>query len=158
MTDRSSANIWGCDWKEKVASRLRSSGCITVAEFLARHPGRPYTEVAAELGGDVAALQIEWMQWEEARRDDTIRIVAMDSLARDLRKSLRNGWEGGAAGNFDTARAFGVWSARLGPEFANLANVLWDTLEALKPPCGWMPSGPDDGFIVEAFRRAWPEE
>jgi hypothetical protein len=126
---------------------------------MARFPGQPYTVLAERLGGDVAALQLEWMQYEEAEAKGSLRDAAMDSLARDLHAYLPNGWRNGAKEDFDTSSAFAVWATRLEQRSANVkayANAVWDALEALSPPAGWSPTGPDDPLVKQAFLLGWP--
>jgi hypothetical protein len=113
---------------------------------------------AERLGDDVAAFQLEWMHFEEGKND--IRRLAMDSLARDVKSHLPAGWRHGTKGDFDTAGAYADWVVRLEqqqPEIKPKAKAVWAALEELHPPVGWLPSGPDDPFIVDAFSRGWPE-
>jgi hypothetical protein len=151
--------IWGGNWRVKLTSRLRALGCTSVTEALASFPAEPYIQVAQSLGDDVAALQLEWIQFEEAKRVGRVRQVAMDSLVRDLNRYLPDGWRG-AKGDFDTASVFGTWATRLEqnmPELEPRARAVWKALKALHPPLSWSPAGPGDPFIVEAFSQGWPE-
>jgi len=153
--------IWGGDWRAKLLSHLQQAGFDTVTDFLAQFPAEPYVELAERLGADVAALQLEWMQFEEARCRGGIRFAAMDSLPRELRYHLPGGWRGGTKGDFDTSGAYADWVVRLGqqaPDVEPKAKAVWAALEELRPPLGWLPTGPNDSFIVDAFLRGWPEE
>lgn len=151
---------WQGDWRVKILSRLRKLGFDTLTDFLARFPAEPYTAVAERLGDDVAAFQVEWIHYEEAKRIDRVRLAAMDSLARDLRFHLTTGWRGGIRGDFNTAGAYADWIVRLEQQQTDIkpkAKAVWDALEELHPRVGWSPSGPDDSLIVSAFARGWPD-
>jgi hypothetical protein len=135
-------------------------GCESITEFLAKHPAVPYVDLAGVIGEGVAALQIEWMQFEEANDHHALRRAAMDSLVRDLRKHLPSGWRQGAKGDFDTSGAFADWIVRLeqaDPSVKPKAKMTWEALERLRPPSGWSPAGPEDKFIVDAFSTVWTD-
>jgi hypothetical protein len=153
-----SEKVWGGNWRAKINARLHAIGCKTVTDFLADRPAEPYTMVAERLGEDIAAFQLEWLQFEEGK--NAIRCLAMDSLARDLRFHLPAGWRHGARDDFDTAGAYADWIVRLEQQRAEVkpkAKAVWTALEGLRPPVGWSPSGPSDPFIVNAFSQGWPE-
>jgi len=159
MENSTENKAWGGDWRAKFAARLHSLDSSSATELLSRHPGKPYTEVAAELGDDVAALQLEWAQFEEALRQNNLRFVAMDSLARDLRDMLPNGWKEVAKGDFDTSRVFGSWSTRLTMARSELEPqviAVWSALKDSSPPPGWKATGPNDPIILAAFNKGWP--
>jgi hypothetical protein len=152
--------VWGGNWQAKILSRVRSAGCETLGEFLARFPGESYLKIAERLGDDVAAFQVEWMHFDEAQDAASLRHIAMDSLARDLNDHLPKGWRDGARGDFDTASAYADWVVRLQQKRSDIkpkGKAVWDALEQLRPPAGWSPSGPNDPLIVSAFFKAWSE-
>jgi len=153
------SRVWCPDWRARLKARLESLGSHTMTEFLGRVPSEPYLKVAQMLGEDVAALQLEWMQFEEAREQNTIRYVAMDSLARELKYHLPTGWRYGAKGDFDTASVYADWIVRLEQYDRNLKAIgkaVWQALEERTPPVGWSPSGPEDRLLVAAFAKGWP--
>jgi hypothetical protein len=160
MTTHRGDRTWGGNWRSKIKSRLHAVGCEPVSDFLARFPAEPYITVAERLGDDVAAFQLEWMQFEEGKSENAIRNLAMDSLAGDLRSHLPAGWRHGAKADFDTAGAYADWVVRLEQQQAEAkvkATAVWETLEELHPPVGWSPSVPRDPLIVDAFTKGWPE-
>jgi hypothetical protein len=159
MTMSKGDGVWGGDWRAKIRARLQETGCESVAAFLGQFPAEPYTKTAERLGNDVAAFQLEWMQFEERKGENDIRSLAMDSLARDVSAHLPSGWRPSAKEDFETAGVYADWVVRLQqaqPEAAPKAKAVWAALEALQPPVGWKPSGPDDPLIVSAFGKAWP--
>src|SRR2546430_17226787 len=87
-----SMNPWHGDWRARVRRTIHEVGCETLAEYLAKHPAEPFISVARRLGEDVAAIQLEHMQLDEARQQGQLRFAAMDSLARQIRRFLPNGW------------------------------------------------------------------
>jgi hypothetical protein len=159
MSESEESKVWGDGWRARFLERLRTLGCDSASEYLARNPAKPYIQAAEEMGGHIAALQLEWAQFEEASIRNDFRSVAMDSLARDLCRHLPGGWRGQAKGHFDTAHAYGAWASRLKvelPELGSKIEAVWNALEGAAPPVGWKPSGPSDPIIVLAFDRGWP--
>ena len=154
-------NVWDGDWRSRVMARIRSAGCDSVTEFLSKSPAAPYVKAAAMLGEDVAALQLESLQFEEAMDQSAIRWAAMDSLVRELAYHLPQGWRSGAKGDFSTAGAYADWIVRIEqkqPDLRSKAKAVWDTLESLQPPVEWLPASTQDPFIVKAFSEKWPQE
>lgn len=150
---------WEGDWRRKIISRIQATGSETVTDFLAKSPTDSYVDVAASLGDDVAALQIERMQFEEAKNECDIRMAAMDSLVREMAFHLPDGWRHGAKGDFDTASVYADWIVRLEQKQANLKSkgkAVWEALKASMPQVGWSPKGIDDVYIVDAFSKGWP--
>jgi hypothetical protein len=148
------------DWRRKIETRLRALGCATVTAFLAKFPAEPYIRLAERLGDDIAALQLEWIQFGEATDAKAIRYAAIDSLTRELRYHLPDGWRQSANGDFQTASAYADWIVRVEQKKEELrprALAVWKSLEELRPPVGWLPKGPDDSFIMAAFSKGWPE-
>jgi hypothetical protein len=156
---------WEGDWRARILSRVQSYGYERVSDFLNTFPCEPYVHVVNRLGDDVAAIQVECIQFEEAEKLGCMRAAAVDSLVRDLTWHLKEGWEGGVRGNFNTSGAYVDWLCRLEgvsrnlPPNAHLKRqglMVWDALEELQLPAGWLPTGPADPFIQTAFARAWP--
>jgi hypothetical protein len=154
MTDGN--NVWSGSWRDKILSRVRACGFETATAYLAQYPADSYIAAAARLGDDVAALQLEWMQFDEAKNEVDIRQAAKDSLVRELNYQLPNGWRRGAKNDFETASAYADWIVRIEQKRSELkskAKDVWDSLQGLNPPVGWVPQSPDDRFISEAFRN-----
>ena len=100
-----SSKVWESDWRKKVMTRIRAAGCATVTEYLASSPKESYLKAAAKLGDDVAAFQLEWIQFDEATDPKSFRTAAMDSLVREMDRHLLEGWKQESGTDFDTARA-----------------------------------------------------
>jgi hypothetical protein len=133
-------------------------GFQSVTHFLSCFPGEPYAAVAKRLGNEFAGLQLVRMQNEEAKSDEAVEALAMDSLARGLNRHLPAGWRHGARGDFDTSGAFADWIVRLkqlSPGLGAKANSVWSALEEFEPVVGWLPHGPDDDLVVRAFSKGW---
>lgn len=156
-----SSTVWQGDWRKRVMSRIQAADCDTVSEYLAKAPTDSYVDAAARLGADVAALQLQWMQFGEANAPETIRVAAMDSLAREIYRYLPNGWNKNAKSDFDTARVYASWIGMIQEKEPNLrqrAQAVFDALDKLNPPVGWLPAGTHDPVLLHAFALGWPEE
>lgn len=152
--------IWGDDWRVKIRGRVRSLGCETIGDFLSRYPSEHYYKVARRLGSDVAAVQLAQMQFEEVADPSEFRQAAMDGIAREIVGHLKRGWGIGKHADFNTAGAYTGWMALLqfranAPDQLPRGDAVWSEIRAIKPPQGWLPSGPDDPIIKAAFARAW---
>jgi hypothetical protein len=151
--------VWSGDWKRRVRSRLHSLGCETMQDFLARFPGESYLRIAERLGDDIAAIQVEVTQYDEAKSLSRIRDAAKDSLVRDLNFHLPDGWRHGAKGDFETSGAYADWVGRAQDAEQSLrakADAVWAVLERLHPPAGWKPANASDPTIEAAFAEGWP--
>jgi hypothetical protein len=152
--------VWGGDWPAKLHSRLHSLGFKTIQDFLARFPSEPYLKLVKRLGENVAAMQLIWMQFQEAQQDASFREAAKDCLAREITGQLRRGWGKGVRVDFHTAGAYANWVTeltRFQPDVRPNADAVWRALNELRPPEGWLPVGPDDPVIVAAFAKGWPD-
>ena len=160
------SSAWKGDWREKVCLRIAALGFSGIDRFMSAFPAEPYLILVSRLGDDVAPIQLECIQFNDAEKRNYLRIAAIDSLVRDLRRYLDKGWEGGARGNFATVQAKVTWVRRLdgssrnrspSAELHSLGETVWNALEQLQPPIGWLPTGLGDEYIRSAFGVAWPE-
>lgn len=160
------STTWKGDWREKVYMRIAALGFSGIDRFMSAFPAEPYIILVNRLGDDVAPIQLECVQFDDAEKRNDLRIAAIDSLVRDLRRYLDKGWEGGARGNFATVQAKVAWMGRLDGSSRNrspnsdlhrLGECVWNALEQIQPPIGWLPTGLDDEYIKSAFTMAWPE-
>lgn len=163
---------WSGDWQNRLLKRIRAMGYRNVTDYLEAHPGVPYHDVAKDLGRplpdgkgcDIAAIQIQGLQYLEAVAHGKLREFAMDSLVRILRDHLRRkGWNEGVHAKFNRACAYAAWCGLVSQsgedEAAKMcAAKTWEALEQLSPPQGWRPSSPDDPYVVAAFNKGWPRE
>ncbi len=153
---------WQGDWNSRVRQDVRAQGCETVNDFLRRYPSEPYHKVARRLPGNVAAVQLVLLQFQEAFQNGSIRNAARDCLAREICLNLKRGWGRGMRVDFHTAGAYASWVCSLefrtgAPELRKVGEEVWKALVQKNPKEGWLPSGPDDPLIVAAFDQAWPE-
>jgi hypothetical protein len=151
---------WQGNWRRRLLDRVRAQGFATLTEYLRRKPSVPYLEVADLLGkDDVAALHVEWLQFEEAVEHGHFRNVAIDSLVREISHHLPNGWKTEPKGDFHTASVWSDWIVRLenySSSVRPIASAVWSELLGSRPPAGWRPQGAEDQRIVGAFDAAWP--
>lgn len=151
--------VWGGDWQSRLYLRLNSLGFKTLREFLAQFPAEPYLKLTVRLGKDIAALQLIWLQFQEAQQQGMIREAAKDCLVREIAGQLPRGWGKGVRVDYHTAGVYANWLTeltRLQPDARLVADAVWRALNDLKPPQGWLPMGPDDPLIVAAFAKGWP--
>jgi hypothetical protein len=160
------SKAWEGDWRERVCMRVAALGFNGIDQFMNAFPAEPYIALVNRLGDDVAPIQLECVQFDDAEKRSDLRIAAIDSLVRDLRRYLDKGWEGGARGNFATVQAQVAWLRRLDGSSRNrspnadmhrLGESIWNALEQMQPPIGWLPAGLEDDYIRSAFNEAWPE-
>lgn len=152
---------WTGDWRKRIRGLLHSHGCETIGDFLSKYPAESYLDLADRLDPDVAALQLSWMQFDEALEQDRVREASMDCLARCITRNVKRGWLNGRHFQFNAASAYAFWVGdvtRVRPDLQPLAWNVWQALKELGPPQGWLPSGPDDTFIQAAFEKAWPPD
>lgn len=154
------SNAWEGNWKKRILDRLQARGFPALTEYLRQKPAVPYPEIADLLGkDDVAAFQVEWLQFEEAVRQGRFREAAIDSLVREISYHLPGGWKQEARGDFDTAGVWADWVVRLedySSDVRPIASAVWSGLLDSRPPVGWKPRDAADQRVVCAFDRAWP--
>jgi hypothetical protein len=150
------SQIWTGDWRTIIRARLHPRGAETVSDFAKQYPALPYIKLARLLGTDVAAPQLQIMQFEEAKAEGSLREAAKDALCRTVHLHLKRGWKKGKHAEFNTAGVYADWLALVRfsafcPERLPTPEAVWNGLKASEPPAGWIPSGPDDALIVAAF-------
>lgn len=154
------APIWKGDWKRRLAERIAALGFQSLDHFLESRPHRTYEELASELGGDVAAIQLSSSQFAQANLIGRLREAAQDSLTRELWARLRRGWPSSTDDWERRAAAFAAWVSHIevaaqAPELRGRLDAVWHVLEA-KARSGWLPKDPRDPLIDEAFQIGWP--
>lgn len=152
---------WEPGWQARLLDSVRAEGAHAVTDFLARFPGEPAIQVAKRLPGNVAAVQLELLQFEEAERAGRLRDAAKDAFCRLIRDNLKRGWGRGRHAEFNTASTYADWLSllefrALHPELRPVGDAVWQALLQLAPPDGWLPSGSEDPLIVAAFNAGWP--
>ncbi len=62
------------------------------------------------------------------------------------------GWNMDERSAFERTHAFASWAAAVGGLIGQAAcDAIRDKLEGANIPVGWLPEGPDDPFIEQAF-------
>jgi hypothetical protein len=156
-----SRHPWEPNWEQRLTSSVQSLGYADLTALLASMPLRAYSEVAQRIGPRVAPIQVISMQFEEARARNTVRDAAMDSLCRNIIEELPNGWATGERAEWKAILALSSWSSEVqstgrSPELKPVVHRIADHFRSQPPPTGWLPTGPDDPFIVSAFDECWP--
>jgi hypothetical protein len=152
--------VWHPDWRERIQQHVREHGFDTVTAFADSQPTTSLRDLAAQLGNDVGASNVERMLVDEAEEADTIKRCAMSLLARELNHELPEGWPTewtcGLSGT--TWRLISACTSvataltrRYKSAFDRVDHALW---KGPIPP-GWLPEGPDDPILVQLFRDYW---
>ena len=137
-----------------------AKGFNSATEFLANYPGVPFLKVVDEVADWVAAMQLIRVYFQEAQRSGQYRKAAIDGLARELNQMLPDGWSVDPTSESRAAAAVAHTSTALSVDggmsesFDRLLPV-FRGLQQSNPPHGWMPTGPDDPLLKNAFDRAW---
>jgi hypothetical protein len=152
--------VWHPDWRERVQQHVQERGFDTVTAFADSQPTASLRDLAAELGDDVGAEDVERVLVDEAEEAGTIRRCAMSQFVRRLNQKLPEGWQtewkdepGGPLGRLISAcsSVYCILPGAYRDAFDRVADALW---EASIPP-GWLPQGPDDPLLVQFFRDYW---
>jgi hypothetical protein len=147
-----SEHAWYGDWLGRIHQRVLARGFTSLSEFVDARPTATLMELADELGEGVAAIQIEGALRDEAERAGRVEKFARDLLARRIRQRVANGWNTGERFPFERAWAFATWaSAMQGLIDKASEEAVWKFLTHTDIPTGWLPEGPSDPFIEQAF-------
>ena len=157
------SNPWQGDSNARLQQKLSLLGFRNLEEFLDGNPGEGYVRLAKLLDdANVAAMQIYNEQIRRGNQTNNIRFVAMDCLVRFLNEYLPRGWKNGRHSQHRTASAFASWFTAIsaiagsGSKIELKLKNVFDALEAMPLPLGWLPKNKDDVFVVEAFETGWP--
>lgn len=156
--------IWSADWRFKVYERLAARGFSQMSEWLAARPGATYKQLAAELGEDVAPIQVTRLQLAEAVRSGQLKEASKDVLVRYLREYMPAGWGRKPPGqeefDLDFLQTAPVvsWAVSIGEVAPDAEKMIKDAvsegLKAITAP-DWVPRDASDPIIGEIFDRAW---
>ncbi len=148
-----SEQTWQGDWPGRIQQRARALGFDAVSAYASARPTATLMELAAELGDDVAAIQVERMLRLEAVRTGDIDRFSRDLLARYLRERLPQGWRNHERFEFQRAWMFASWSTAMDQLIDDAArDRIWNFLEHADIPVGWLPAGADDLILTRNIR------
>jgi hypothetical protein len=161
LDDDTPTTPWQGDWRQRLESKLKSLGFEGLEDFLLAYQGVGYVKLAERLeDANVAAMQLCREHIRRGSENSNLRSVAKDSLVRFLNEYARRGWKVGRHFPHRSASAFAAWSTSLASHSTSSIEFdvkrVFDELEALPIPNGWLPTDSSDRFIVEAFNRGWP--
>lgn len=154
---------WTGSWRCRLQSKLGRAGFGSLEEFLEANPGLGYVALARQLAdANVAPLQIFGEQLRLGMANQRLRSVAMDSLVRFMNQNIPRGWLNGVHFRLRAASVFAAWSTGFSNGTQGTANLserlhsVFDALEAMTIPQGWLPKDVSDPYVVEAFATGWP--
>ncbi len=145
-------NTWLGDWVSRVYHRVRALGFDSVTAYANAFPTATLLKLATWLGDDIAAIQIEGILYSEAERTGTREQVARDLLVRNVHEHLSAGWRNGEQAEFERVQAYASWATAVkGLIGQATCDAIWEALEHSSIPPGWLPEGPEDPVIEQAF-------
>jgi hypothetical protein len=157
--------VWHPDWRERVQQHVRERGFDTVTTFADSQPTVSTLDLAAQLGDDVGADDIERMLVDEAEDAGIIKRCAMSLLVRELNQKLPAGWPtewtSGISGTTwglisACSSVFTALSRRHEHAYHRVRDaLLMAKKEGAGIPPGWLPRSPDDPTLVQLFRDHW---
>lgn len=142
---------WRSDWGNRVLAAVRAAGYSGLSEFAQAYPTLTYPALANRLGDDIAPVHVEQLLRDSHLSKGEVTLFARDSIVRIIHEYLPQGWARDERSMVLAAQAFGARSAGLGEEFDEQADTIWDRFDHLEMPGGWLPEGPDDPVLNEAF-------
>jgi hypothetical protein len=157
--------VWHPDWRERVQQHVRERGFDTVTAFADSQPTASLLDLAAQLGDDVGASDVERLLIDEAEAAGAIRRCAMSLLVRRLNQRLPEGWPtewtNGASGT--TMRLISALcsvSTALPGRYEHVYDRVINVFLKVKKEGGgilpgWLPESPDDPLLVQLFRDYW---
>ncbi len=156
---------WQGDWKARLQEKLKTLGFSSLEEFLNAYPGLGYVSLAKHLGdANVAAMQLYGEQLRRGSVLNNLRFVAMDCLVRFLNEYIPRGWKNGRHFQHRSASAFASWSTSIAAHASSYSGIeqvlkqIFDNLESMPIPAGWLPKDSTDSFVVQAFEKGWPTD
>jgi hypothetical protein len=153
-------HAWRGGWRKRLADLLRRKGFGSLTSYAQAKPLETLGHMVEDLGaGDVAAVQLQWILVEEARKCGTLRECARDLLIRLLRE-VDGGWPGGNGWEERTDVRFVLieWGGSLRDEGYNNAmrKIVETLLLETNIPKGWIPEGLNDLRAGALFDKFWP--
>ena len=159
---------WEGNWEKRIHDRVFARDFRDLTAFAEARPTATLMQLADELGpqDDIAAVQLELLLRDEALAAARIHRFARSALVRKVHENFPRGWNRadtpspGPSSPDEWCRAsvWAEWVTWLGEEHKAAAKRVWHSLER-HVSTGWLPSGPDDSIIVQAFREGgFPED
>jgi hypothetical protein len=131
----------------------------SVTAFADSRPTDTLKQLSEELASenDVAG-QLESLLRYEAQETGRVHRFARSALARQVHEHFPQGWMRGDRADWYRASVYSDWRGCVGEEYNAPTDRVWDSLKKIAR-VGWLPSGPDDPIIVQAFREGrFPED
>ena len=154
---------WIGEWKVRLQEQLSRLGFGNLEEFLHANQGAGYVSLAKMLDdANVSAMQLYGEQIRRGYQTGNVRCVATDCLVRFLNEYIPRGWNTGRHFQHRSASAFASWStsitaiANSDTRIERRLKLVYDKLEAMPLPIGWLPKDNSDAWITEAFEKGWP--
>lgn len=139
---------WRGDWLSRIYERVQSLGFDSVTAFAEAKPTDTLLQLAAALGDDVAAIQLEGILFSEAEKSGRFDRFARGLLVRSIRQWMPAGWNSSEQFELARADAFASWAVTM-RKFQDTPHIdgVWNVMRSLDVPDGWLPQGPNDPVI-----------
>jgi hypothetical protein len=159
---------WEGNWEKRIYDRVFQRDFPSLTAFADSRPTATLKDLAEELASenDVAPGQLERLLRHEAQETRHVHRFARSALVRQMHEYFSQGWmradkpSPGPSSPDEWCRAsvYATWSGCVGEEYDAPTDRVWDSLKKIAR-VGWLPSGPDDPIIVQAFREGrFPED
>ncbi|MBK6517270.1 MAG: hypothetical protein IPM79_39875 [Polyangiaceae bacterium] len=150
---------WSGDWQHRLNGRLGSLGFASAESFVVSRPGAAFSQLARELGPNIAPVQVEMAYLRECKAAGRMTEAAAECLARTILERFPRGWGVGGRVAYRIASCLAAWISDMKHDIAQ-SDLPHEALEAIadalqnthSPPAGWLPNNGQDPVIQEAFR------
>jgi hypothetical protein len=153
---------WLAEHYEPMRQRARELGFDSLTAFAESQPLESTFRLGYQLSDDHLDRELARGLVYEAEQAGTLERCARDLLARALHFRLPQGWQPAW-----TTHPFGTGPRKFSA-FDDLLHALhyrnepvtaaiWDALDQMPIPEGWLPQGPDDPILVEVFAKHWQD-
>jgi hypothetical protein len=150
-------HTWLPGWPERIEAQVQALGYQDLAGFASARASSTYFDLAHELGGEVAPVQLAWLLLEDALTKETVLEFARSSLVRELRHYATSGWDLSDAGRLRSAKAYAAWLSSMPNEYLGVGEATWARVKNHAYD-RWLPVSAEDPVVQAAFgalEREW---
>jgi hypothetical protein len=148
------------DWRRTLMTQIRSRGFASATAYAESRPLLSLNNLVEDLGlPPAAAYGLERDLIDEAEQNGRMDQCARSLFVRDLRVELPDGWPAPSDGDptrlIQRAKAFASLAFALPQVYAPALHRVRNAMERADIPGGWLPTGPEDPVLMEAFTSHW---
>jgi hypothetical protein len=134
---------------------LKSHGYSSILDFDSRHRTLTYFELSRklkELKVELSPINIELLFGEISEKAGLFNSFLRNSMYRHFIESLKNEEMQKLGREFALINAVSACSSVLPKHHKLICTTAWNKLKMIIPD-DWMPSSPDDKYLVDAFNN-----